>query len=88
MTRKLISISEIEHCPSEAPDSEECLSVLIEKVGQIKALKSVLCGECPSYVRMEGATFPGRCKRLGFWFPEDFSCGYCEANERRKRMRF
>jgi len=86
--KKMIAVSDIEACIEALPDDETALNALIEAVGQLPTLDTVPCGECPSYVRMEGGTFPGRCKRLGFWFPEAFSCGYCETNERKKRMRF
>jgi len=88
LSQKLIRESDIEKCLSELSDSGDVLAELTEKLQQIKPLLLVPCGECPSYVRMEGGTHPGRCKRLGFWFPEDFSCGYCEENERRRRAKF
>jgi len=87
MVRKMISAADIEACLQNLPDDGAGLEALIEAVQNMPSLDTVPCSECPSYVRMEDGTFPGRCKRLGFWFPEDFSCGYCETNERRKRMR-
>ncbi len=88
MAQKLISESEIRKCISDLPETGDVLSELMYKLQQIKPLLLVHCDECPSYVRMDGGTYPGRCKRLGFWFPEDFSCGYCEENEHRRRARF
>lgn len=87
MAQTLIRESDIGECLSALSDTGDVLAELTEKLQQVKPLLLVPCGECPSYVRMDGGTFPGRCKRLGFWFPEDFSCGYCEKDERRRRAR-
>ena len=87
MAKNMIPVSDILAMLDELPD-EGAGNALMERVHAVKGSKLVLCGECASYVRMDGATFPGRCKRIGFWFPENFSCGYCQQTERKKRLRF
>ena len=64
------------------------LQALKENIEALPSVQMYPCSKCPSFVPSEEQKGTGRCKKLGFWFDESFTCGYCETTERKKKPRF